>query len=69
MKYAVLTYSYFGGWEDNWTEGDNRTPLRYDTFEEAERELAEFLAEANDAGLGYDAEDYRIVMIADKEAR
>lgn len=69
-RFQVLTYSICGGWENCWYDGEDLQTFA--TYEQAEKELNDFLKEANedfqdqinqglrDEGDLYDFEDYRI---------
>jgi len=43
-KYIVET-EFLYGWENVWTNGETNEPTMYDTFEEAEAELIDFIAD------------------------
>ena len=68
MTYEVQTYTLCAGWINLWTEGLN-TLVTFDTFEDAQKELQDFLGElANAVELGhlddFSPDDYRIERIA-----
>lgn len=67
MRYEVQTLTICDGWINTWTsDGD---PEYFDTYEEAECALHEFLAdikEAREEGFfadDYEGEDYRIAKV------
>lgn len=55
MKYEVQEYCLFGGWTNTWSDDDGATT--FDTEEEAEAELEEFLADMQEAVDCGDMED------------
>ena len=55
MKFVVLT-NINGNWENVWA--DDGEPTIFNSYEEAEEELEEFLADTHE--MGYTADDYRI---------
>jgi hypothetical protein len=71
-KYIVET-EFLYGWENVWTD-EHGNPTVYDTFEDAEAELTDFIADTREdhkAGFlkePYDIEQYRIVRVADPDA-
>jgi len=68
-KYIVET-EFLYGWENVWTDGDTGEPTVYDTYEEAQAELEDFIAstmvdsEGGNLEEPYDIEQYRIVEVA-----
>ena len=58
MKYMIEARR-LGGWEDGQWEDDDG-PLRFDTIEEGNKAINEFIAEFPDAD--HKAEDYRVVI-------
>jgi hypothetical protein len=68
MRYEIQTYTLCAGWINLWTEGLN-TLVTFDSFEDAQKELQDFLGElANAVELGhlddFSPDDYRIERIA-----
>lgn len=69
MPWIVET-SFGGTWENSWLDEDEK-PVVFDTFEEAELELREFLADQTEAAYSghmgdfYDPEDFRITEVLD----
>jgi hypothetical protein len=67
--FEVQTYTICDGWVNCWTVDDE--PQYYDTREEAEAEIAEFLDDiateiqlgVRKADEGYSEEDYRVVEV------
>jgi hypothetical protein len=68
-KYIVET-EFLYGWENVWTDGETGEPTVYNTKEEAQAELDDFIADTElDHRLGlleepYDIGQYRIVEVA-----
>ena len=71
MSYEVQT-NMNGTWENCWTEGNTAEDIKpwvFDTKEDAQAELDEFLAdvfravEVGDMAEAYDLADYRIVEV------
>ena len=61
MKYMV-EHRYIYGWDDaGWSEND--LPWRFDSVEAAQAEIDETVQAANEAGMEYDAGDYRVVPV------
>ncbi|MEM1350934.1 MAG: hypothetical protein AAGF27_01245 [Pseudomonadota bacterium] len=59
MTYCIQTFSLAAGWTNTWTDIDPQGvehPVTFETREEAEVELAEFLS-----ARGLASDDYRIV--------
>jgi hypothetical protein len=68
MTYEVQTYTLCQGWINLWTDSLNDTLVTFDTFEAAQAELQDFLAElasAVKAGYldDYNPEDYKIEKV------
>ena len=68
MTYEVQTYTLCAGWINIWTEGLD-TLVTFDTYDEAQKELQDFLIElANAVQAGhlddFSPEDYRIGKVA-----
>ena len=68
MTYEVQTYTLCAGWINLWTEGLD-TLVTFDTYEDAQNELQDFLIElahAVQAGHldDFSPEDYRIGKVA-----
>jgi hypothetical protein len=64
MKYAIETDTFCDGWVNTWTD-DDESPVLFDTLEQAQQELADYLFELSiEVDLGniedYSPEDYRI---------
>jgi hypothetical protein len=58
-EYMVLEEEV-GGWGDNWTEDDK--PVRFNSVEEAEKEIQEFLQDMRDSGMdGYHRDNFKII--------
>lgn len=72
-KYIVET-EFLYGWENVWTDGDTGEPTVYDTYEEAQAELEDFIADTfidyKEGNLEepYEVEQYRITEVADPDA-
>jgi len=71
MKYKV-EHNFIYGWDDaDWHEGDDETPWRFDSIEEAEAEIDDFIKSTEEAVESghmdepYDREDYRVVPVTD----
>jgi len=67
MRYEVQTLTFADGWTNTWScDGD---PQYFDTYEEAECALHEFLADIKEAVADgymteeYEGEDYRIAEV------
>ena len=53
---------FFHGWDDaEWTI--DGIPQRFDSEQEAQDEIDEFIADAKEDGLKYDKEDFRVVAV------
>lgn len=75
MKYEIQQYTLCDGWINTWSieEGGVSKPLVFDTKEEAQKELDDFLREIaeeieyveREPENGYDAEDFRIEEVKD----
>jgi hypothetical protein len=68
MTYEVQTYTLCLGWVNLWTDSLDDTLVTFDTFEAAQAELQDFLAElayAVKAGHldDYNPEDYKIEKV------
>jgi hypothetical protein len=68
MTYEVQTYTLCYGWVNIWSDSDS-TLVTFDTLEQAQNELQDFLSEmAHAVQLGhlddFSPEDYRIEEIA-----
>ena len=64
MTYEVQTLTYLNAWENTWTE-DGNDRVVFDTYAEADAELADFLdymayASKNNFLEDYNPSDYRI---------
>lgn len=65
MKYAIQTDTFITGWANTWTD-DEGYPMVFDSQEQAEKELAGYLRDAQEAfergdiEHPYLSEDYRI---------
>lgn len=64
MKYVIETDTFITGWANTWT-GEDGYPLVFDTLEQAQQELADYLFVLSiEVDLGniedYSPEDYRI---------
>jgi len=65
MKHVIETDTFITGWANTWTDKEGY-PLVFDSKEQAEKELADYLRDAQEAfGRGdtdhpYLSEDYRI---------
>ena len=60
--YAVLTDG-----EDCWTETDENgisSPLRFTSFDEAQQELDQHMADMDEAGMDYEPAEFRIVEVS-----
>ena len=67
MKNIFVVLTRVGhGWVNTWSQGDgpDRVPLWFESRAEAQEELDDHLASAADAGLDYEAEDFRIVKVS-----
>lgn len=68
MKYAVQLNTICDGWINVWTDNDQE-PVLFDTHQEAEQELRDYLDSAQaafengDIDTPYPFEDYRIVEV------
>jgi hypothetical protein len=65
MIYEVQTLTYPDIWENTWTDSLNDTPVQFTTYEAAEAELADYLAELtyavkNNYMEDFNKADYRI---------
>ena len=62
----ILEYTICDGWADNWID-ENDNPIRFDTKEEAETALTDYLNDLNkavengDMEEGYNREGFRII--------
>jgi len=67
MRYEVQTLTFADGWVNTWTSDGN--PEYFNTYEEAECALHEFLVDIQEAVAEgyiteeYDGEDYRIAEV------
>ena len=70
MKYEILTYTLFDGWNNCWTDTDVygvENPTTFTSRKQAEKELKEFFDDIKDAvergdmEEEYSSDDYRIV--------
>lgn len=62
--YVVLT-RIGQGWQNVWESGEgDRSPLWFESRQAAEAELEDHLAEAREAGMDYEPEDFRIVKVS-----
>lgn len=69
VRYEVQHYTLCQGWINTWLEDDK--PMTFATREDAERELADFLADIDaeiksgerEADNGYDASEFEIVEV------
>ncbi len=72
MKYAVETWTLCDGWINTWSD-DNGNPVVFDTKEEAEQELKDFLFDQHEAVLqcdmidDYSEEDFRVVPVEENK--
>jgi len=57
MKYKIQA-DYIYGWDDTETDGDGN-PVCYDSYEEADAEIDEFIKHAP-KNMGYVREDFRV---------
>ena len=70
MKYAVEINTILDGWVNTWTNND-QSPVVFDTFEQAQVELEEYLLdvqaafENGDIDTPYPREDYRIIEVTE----
>ena len=63
MSKFIVETLMLHGWDNCWHNDESLAV--YDTREEAEAELAEFLQNAREAGLDYESADYRITQVED----
>ena len=61
MSKFIVETLMLHGWDNCWHNDENL--VVYDTREEAEAELAEFLSDALAAGLDYGFTDYRVTEV------
>jgi hypothetical protein len=62
MRKFMVQQNFGYGWDDaGWTCDD--TPMRFDSVEEAQAEIDEFIADCAAAGMDYGQKDYRIVEV------
>ncbi len=64
--FEVQTQMVIDGWVNVWTQEENDDEphrMQFDTEEEAQAAIDEFLKDTATAGLDYRAEDYRVVSI------
>jgi hypothetical protein len=70
MKYAIETRTFCDGWVNTWTDNDE-SPVMFDTHEQAQQELNEFLSDAVEAFVSgnindpYLRKDYRIIEVTE----
>lgn len=66
--FEVQTYTVCDGWVNTWSD-ENEVPLRFDTHEEAQKELEDFIketeeeAKAGNLAEAYSIEDFRVVGV------
>jgi antitoxin component YwqK of YwqJK toxin-antitoxin module len=61
-EYMVLEAEGWDSWGDNWTEDEGTKPVRFNSVEEAEKEIQEFLQDMRDSGMdGYHRDNFKIV--------
>ena len=64
-KYEVQT-RFGDNWENVWTNTDENaveTPMLFNTAEEAEEEIEDFLEQMDLMEVDYDRDDYRIIQL------
>ena len=68
MKYKVETFTFFQGWINCWTD-EAENPVVFDSRDEAEAELDEFLRDqekafkCGDMAEAYSSEDFRVTKL------
>lgn len=67
FQYEIQTYTLCEGWVNSWTD-ENETPVVFDTLEQAEAELSEYLADLQQALdakdlAEFNPSDYRVVAV------
>ena len=65
-KFEVQTSTICDGWINvwSWEEGETGpSPQYYDSREEAQADIDDFLASTREAGMSYTEEDYRVVEV------
>lgn len=71
IYYEVETLFFNDGWENVWKD-EHDQPITFSTYEEAKKELDEFMEDINDdyecgyLSDNYSADDYRIVRKTDE---
>lgn len=70
MKYAVETNTFCDEWVNTWSD-DDESPVLFDTHEQAQQELNQFLSDALEAFVSgnidspYLIDDYRITEVTE----